>query len=345
MRSTVLIVVAVAALWGGEISAQAQEQGWAAKFFQGNLTHDFGNVPWGAQLTHKFTITNIYNVPFIVEDARVSCGCVSVKKPLGAIPPRGTAELEANMDTRKAGATGRPKVVNIFVKLTSVPQSPSDKVFTSSCTLTVSCLAQGSIRYSHEKLQFGVVNLGSPAVGVLDIEHFTNPAFEITGVVSHHHPVDVTIQRVQPRLGGRVAFRVVGTLRKDAPAGEIKYEVQLSTNDRTTPVLDVVMEGIIQAPLVASPNQINLGSVKVNEIVSGRVLLRGPAGTTFRILGVDGEGDGLTVKVSDKAASTHLIVIEFVPPQPGKVSRTLTIKTDLSGDLSASVTVEGVGVP
>src|SRR5689334_9889718 len=43
--------------------AHAQEQGWGAKFFQGEVNHNFGNVPWGAQLTHKFTITNIYNVP------------------------------------------------------------------------------------------------------------------------------------------------------------------------------------------------------------------------------------------------------------------------------------------
>jgi hypothetical protein len=341
-----------AMVWVGIISclslvgvASGQEQGWAAKFFQGNLQHDFGNVPWGAQLTHKFTITNIYNVPFMVEDARVSCGCVSVKKPTGVIPPRGIAELEANMDTRKAGATGKPKVVNIFVKLTSVPQSPGDKIYTSSCTLTVSCLAQGNIRYSHEKLHFGVVNLGAPATAVLDIEHFTNPAFEITGVVNHHHPVDVSVQRATPRMGGRVAYRVVAQLRKEAPAGEIKYEVQLNTNDRTTPILDVVMEGIIQAPLVASPNQINLGNVKVQEIVSGRVILRGPAGQSFRILGVDGQGDGLTVKVPEKAATAHLLVVEFVPQQAGKITKTLTIKTDLAGDLSAQVTVEGNGVP
>jgi hypothetical protein len=249
------------------------------------------------------------------------------------------------MDTRKAGATGRPKVVTIFVKLTSVPQNPGDKVYTSSCTLTVSCLAQGSIRYSHEKLQFGVVNLGTPATAVLDIEHFTNPAFEITGVVNHQHPVDVTVQRIAPRMGGRAAFRLVGNLRKDAPAGEIKYEVQLNTNDRTTPVLDVVMEGIIQAPLVASPNQINLGNVKVSEIVSGRVILRGPSGQAFRILGVDGQGDGISVKYPDKAATAHLLVVEFVPTHAGKISKTLTIKTDLAGDLSAHVTVEGNGVP
>lgn len=321
----------------------AQEQGWAAKFFNGGVRHDFGSVPWGSQLTHKFTITNIYNVPFVVEEARVSCGCVSVKKPVGQIKARGTDVLEAYMDTRKAGATGQPKVVNIFVKLTSVPEKPGDRIYSSSCVLTVSCLAQSNIRFSHDKMSFGTVNLGQTPRAVLDIEHFTNPAFEITGVAPHDQPVDVIIERAQPRMGGRVAYRVVGTLKGNAPAGEIKYEVKLTTNDKTTPVMEVVMEGMIRAPLVASPNLVELGNVRVGEVVSGRVVLGG-SGQMFKVLKVDGEGDGFKVKIPDRAAAAHLLTIEFVPTQPGKISKTFTVTTDLPGDLSATFTVTGVGV-
>ncbi len=326
--------------------AAAQEQAWGAKFFQSDdINHDFGNVPWGAQLTHKFTITNIYNVPFIVEDASVSCGCVSLKRPVGVIPPRGTAELEANMDTRKAGATGKPKIVNIFVKLTSAPQNPGEKIFSSNAVLSVRCLAQTNVRYSHEKMQFGVVNVGQAGQSQLFIEHFTNPAFEITSVAQHNEPVDVAVQKVQPQMGGLVAFRVVATLKPNAPAGDIKYEVQLNTNDPATRVLDVVMEGIIQAPLVAAPNNSNLGNVKVGEVVVKNVVVRGPIGRNFKILKIEGEGDGFKAKpLTDKAQPAQLIQIEFVPTQPGKVSKTLTIKTDLPGDLSATVVVEGTGI-
>jgi hypothetical protein len=73
-------------------------------------------------------------------------------------------------------------------------------------------------------------------------------------------------------------------------------------------------------------------------------VLRGPAGRTFKILKVEGEGDGFKAKFpADKSQAAHLIQIEFIPAQPGKVSKTLTIKTDLPGDLSASVVVEGTG--
>lgn len=339
-------IIAGVALLILPVIACAQGQGaWAEKFFQGNVNHDFGNVPWGQQLTHKFVITNIYNVPFVVESATVSCGCVSVKKPVGVIPPRGTAELEANMDTRKAGSTGQQKVVNIFVKLTSSPQNPTEKIFTSSCALSVRCLAQSNIRYSHEKMQFGVVNLGQAPQSQLWIEHFAGPAFQITEVVKNNEPIDVTVEKTQPRMGGLVGYRVVATLKPNAPAGEIKYEVQLKTNDPTTPVLDVVMEGIIQAPLVAAPNNINLGNVKQGEVVSRNVVLRGPAGKSFKIMKVEGEGDGIKVKFTEgKEASAHVIQIQFVPDAARKINKTLTFKTDLAGDLSASVVIEGTGV-
>ncbi|HZU38570.1 MAG TPA: hypothetical protein VFA18_21775, partial [Gemmataceae bacterium] len=50
-----LIVVAVGA-------TAAPAQGWAEKMFKDGLSHDFGSVPHGAQLSHRFVLTNIYAV-------------------------------------------------------------------------------------------------------------------------------------------------------------------------------------------------------------------------------------------------------------------------------------------
>src|SRR5205085_2377675 len=112
------------------------------------------------------------------------------------------------------------------------------------------------------------------------------------------------------------------------------YEVQLKTNDPNTPFLDVVMEGVIQAPLVAAPNNSNLGNVKIGEVVSKNIVVRGPQGKNFKIIGITGEGDGFKAKFqADKSSPAHVIQIEFVPAEAGKVSKTFTIKTDLPGDL------------
>src|SRR5207248_9056472 len=96
MKRTLLALLGIALV---PAAAAAHDQGWAAKFFPAGLTHNFGPIAYGSQQTHKFTITNIYNVPFQVSEARVSCGCVDARRPSIIIPPRGTAELEAVMNT------------------------------------------------------------------------------------------------------------------------------------------------------------------------------------------------------------------------------------------------------
>jgi Protein of unknown function (DUF1573) len=334
--ATLLGVMLVPAL------ATAQEQGWASKFFNDGLNQDFGKVSWGQQLTHKFTITNIYDVPFVVESATVSCGCVSVVRPTAVIPPRGTAELEANMDTRKA-PPGQIKRVNVYVRLTSRPQAAGEKLFSSTCTLTVSALPEGNVRFSMDRIALGIVPIGKSVSNSLQIEHFLDPNWKITGKTENNFPVDVTWEQVQPRQGGRVAYRVTATLKNNAPAGEFKYDVQLETSDPNMKHLPLVIDGMIQAPLAAAPNQVDLGKVKVGEVVTRAVIIRGP-GKPFKITKVEGDGEGVTAKYEeDKAKVNHLLTIEFIPGKEGKLNKTLTIKTDLPHDLSATVTVEGSG--
>jgi hypothetical protein len=95
------------------------------------------------------------------------------------------------------------------------------------------------------------------------------------------------------------------------------------------------------------PNQVDLGNVKVGEVVTRNVIIKGP-GKPFKITEVDGAKaeDGLTVKFrKDEARVNPLVTIEFIPKKEGKVTKTLTIKTDLGTELSATVAIEGNGTP
>ena len=322
--------------------AAAQEQGWAAKFFPAGLTHNFGTIAYGSQQTHKFTITNIYNVPFQITEARVSCGCVDAKRPTIIIPPRGTAELETVMNTRRIpnNQLNQLKAVNIFVTLSSVPQQPSDKMFSSNCTLTVSCMAKTNLRFSAEKVNFGVVPVGQTPQLTMDIEYYGNPNWKVEQVVKHDHPLDVTVQALPVRQNGAAAYRVLVALQKDAPAGELKYVVQLQTNGDPQ-VLDVVVEGVVQAPIAATPNAVNFGKVAVNTAVTRHVVVRG-TNTPFKIIGVSGAeaGDGINVVLPDKSAAVQVVTIEYRPTKSADLNKKLVLKTDLN-DLTATVTVEG----
>lgn len=320
----------------------AQDQGWAAKFFTNGLTHNFGNVAHGSVLTHKFNITNIYEVPFSVMDAKVSCGCVTPKKPTTVIPPRGTFELEIEMDTRRLNA-GIRKEVNIFVTMMSVAQKPGDKTYSSMATLSVSSTPQANISCNPDRVNFGAVALGQTTTGSITVSHRTNRNWTLD-VAKADLPFDVTIQRAQPVRGFAMIYQVNVTLKKNAPAGEFKHELQLQTNDPATPVLPIVVEGKVQAPLTATPNSISFGNVRVNEAVSRTVIVRG-SGKPFKITAVDGGGDGVGVKFGADAKVTQLVTIEYLPKSPIAMKKVLTIKTDMGAELTAQVTIDGSAVP
>ncbi len=63
------VVLALALLALGTAPAAAQ-QPWAEKLFGGVTSHDFGNVPHGAQVKYSFKVKNIYAVPLEFTDVR-----------------------------------------------------------------------------------------------------------------------------------------------------------------------------------------------------------------------------------------------------------------------------------
>src|SRR5437868_3497973 len=69
MRNVVLAVTALALVVS---AARAQNADWGNKLFdadaKGPLAHDFGSVPRGAQLYHRFPMKNIWKVSEVVKN-------------------------------------------------------------------------------------------------------------------------------------------------------------------------------------------------------------------------------------------------------------------------------------
>ncbi len=92
---------------------------WANKLFVPKDTHpvvvhEFGTVPWGKIVTHRFTFTNIYAVPIqIMEAPRVSCGCVRIIRYTDKqVAPLESGSIEVEMDARRFEG---PKAVSIQI--------------------------------------------------------------------------------------------------------------------------------------------------------------------------------------------------------------------------------------
>jgi hypothetical protein len=327
MKTMRNVVLALVALTMSATPAAAQSLSWADKMFKGTTSHDFGGVPRGAQLYHRFPMTNIWAVPIEIMNVRTSCGCVTATPSAKILQPRETGYLEITMDGRRF--TGH-KSVSVYIMVG--PQ------YISTATVRVSANSRADVVFNPGQVNFGVVPRGQTPAQTIDVEYAGDLDWRVSEVIKNTMPVDVTLQELY-RRPGQVGYRVRTTLKADAPAGLLKQELLLKTNDPASPLVPVLVEATIQAPLTVVPGTVNLGSLKVGEEASRKVFVR--AGKPFRITAIEGLGDGIDVEFPAATGDAQILLLKYHPTQPGSLSRRLTIRTDLEQGTTGTVKVEG----
>lgn len=307
-------------------ASAVEAQGWANKLFKDQTTHDFGTVARGAQLFHRFPITNIYAVPLEITNTRASCGCVSVvAKPL-VLQPRETGHIEVTMDARKFNGN---KVVAVHV--TVGPQ------YISTAELRVSATSRADVVFNPSHVAFGNVNAGGEASQVIDVEYAGALDWKVTELLAKDQPFEATIKELY-RRPGQVGYQVRVTLKPEAPTGALKREIHLRTNDPASPLIAMLVEANVQSGLSVSPTALRLGQSAVGELLVKKVVVRGQK--PFRILGVDGLGGGITLNAEPTAtpAATQVLQLKIELLKAGDLFKELKIRTDLQPEpLTVSV--------
>jgi hypothetical protein len=322
----VFLTVLVAALFASQSSAQ----GWAEKMFKDGLTHDFGVVPHGAQLFHRFTITNIYAVRMEIIGLTSGCSCVSANAVKRVLEPRESTTIDINMDARRF--TG-PK--SVAIRLTVGPE------FTSSAELKVTANSRADIVFNPGEVQFDQVARGQALTKTVDVEYAGTLNWQIKEVkVAKELPLMVAVTDLYRRTG-QVGYQLKVTLKPEAPVGPLKEYVYLVTNDPNAPMVPLLVEGNVLAPVTVAPGVLSLGEVKVGgDPLIRRVVVRGTR--PFRITELEGQGEGIMLgaPLGTTSVTVQTVTLRCLFDKPGEFKRELKIKTDLPEGI-ATVVVEG----
>jgi hypothetical protein len=75
------------------------------------------------------------------------------------------------------------------------------------------------------------------------------------------------------------------------------------------------------------PGTVSLGSIPIAKEEVRRVVVRG--NKPFRILGIEGLGDGVEAEIPKSAAAVQIVTIKCKPAHAGEIRRELLFKTDL----------------
>jgi hypothetical protein len=162
-------------------------------------------------------------------------------------------------------------------------------------------------------------------------------------VVPADAPLKVACEEVfsKPPAGnvaGRVGYRMIVKLVGDAPAGVLKHEVLLKTNDPASESLIVAVEGNVQSALRVVPSQVNLGTIKLGETKTYKVQVVG--NRPFRITEVKSDGNEVSADLPQQAQPAHTLTLRCQPLSLGEFRRTVTILTDLEKGASVTVTLQ-----
>ena len=316
------------------IGGTARAQNWPDTLFS-ERSHDFGMVPRGGVVRHPFVLSNKLNVPITVLNLRVSCGCTSGTASASVVPPGKTAIIEAQMDTRNF--VGR-KSTTLFVSVMAGSQESEIGLGVSSMILSDVVLNPGTV-------DFGLVSRGQAPSQMLAIDRIGKPEWKIVKITSASKAINASLQETR-RVNGTVSYQLNVSLKPDAPAGVIRDEIRLITNDPETPSIPVPIGAQIRGELSATPASLALGNVNSAAAVQGKFVVR--ASKPFAIAKVEGNSDGFTLQAPDAARKPlHILTMTYNPAQGstrGDLSKTFRVTTDLPGepplDLSATLHVE-----
>lgn len=321
--------------------APAQGTNWGEKLFvseQGKqagdaLIHDFGTIPHGGQVHHKFKVKNIFAVKLRLS-MRVGCHCATVSPEEVWVEPKGDAEIDVTMDARKFVG---PKRVSIYVTVGSANQGAQ---YASSATLQVLANSRADVVLNPGQINLGAVTKGQASNQMgLDVEYAGTLDWRITEIAAHNYPLEATFQETY-RRPGQVGYRINVKMKPDAPAGALKHELYLKTNDPASPLVPVLVEASVQSSVRVVPSIVAFESLKVGQLSEGKkVLVQG--GQPFRVVSVEGQGDGLTAELPQSPSALQTILLKFQPTHGGELKRQLYIKTDLAGSPVITVSVEG----
>lgn len=312
--------------------AGIQAQGWAEKMFQQGTAHDFGVVPKGSQLLHRFPITNIYAVRMEITQVQSGCGCVSAVASKRFLEPRETGTIDVSMDGKRFDG---PKSVGVRVSV-----GPE---FVSSAEIRVTANSRGDLVFNPGRIVFGPQATGAEANQTVLMEYAGNFPLEVREVVTNQVPVNATIRQLY-REPGRVGYEISATLKPDGPAGAFKDSIFLKTNDPNNPMVSLLVEGAVESTISLTPQKLALGPVAPGDSLTRRVVVR--AQKPFQILSVDGTGQGVELagELPPAQAATQTITLKIKIPAPGDFKRELKIRTSLQ-EAPLVLPIDGTATP
>ncbi len=280
-----------------------------------------------AKIEYRFVLKNLYKEEVHIAGVRSSCGCTSPSIEKDTLKTYEQGAIIAQFNTHAfLGQHGAHLTVTI------------DRPAHAEVQLEVKGYIRTDVVVDPGLANFENVDQGSKADRRISIEYAGAADWRILDVKPSAPYVGYSVKETH-RSPGRVGYELDVQLADNAPAGYLRDQLVLVTNDPRTPELPILVEGRVTPELTVSPSPVTLGLVQPGQVVTKQLVIR--AKRPFQVTGLDAGGDDITFKAPSGSQAVHIVPMTFTAgAQPGKIARRIHVQTDLGGQ-SADVQVLG----
>jgi hypothetical protein len=209
-----------------------EKKPWAEKMFA-SRSHDFGIVPRGLRMSHRFEVTNPYSVPLDLSNFRASMSPMVGRCTPETIPPGGRAVLEVTIDTSRF--TGR-KTMRGYVTITG-------KEYLSQTYVEISATSRDELAFTASAIDFGMVEQGNTDERSLDVGYTGKLDWRITEIVNDDPRFSAEINKRNlaevPGTAKKMCYQLKVIFRADQTAGDVDHRIVLKTNHPEMPTIAV----------------------------------------------------------------------------------------------------------
>lgn len=289
-------------------SAAADDANWATKMFS-ETTHDFGIVARGADTHFVLRVTNKYQPDVHIADVKTSCGCTVAKPNRDLLHSHETADIDVKMNTVKFTHQKDSSVTVIF----DAPQYAEVRV-------PVRAYIRPDVVLSPGEAEFGAVPEGDGAKRTLTLSYAGRPDWKITKVVPHQPYVNAEV-RETGREGGRVTYQLLVTLKPDAPAGELRDSLTISTNDPNRPPIPVMVEGRIEPEYALASDVVSVGVLAPGQKKNVKLVVRAKHPFLIEKVADEAHKEMLQAQLPETAKAVQVVPVTIVAPdEPGPIN-------------------------
>jgi len=310
-------------------AAPLPAQDWAKDMFS-HLSHDFGTIARGAKAEHRFPLQNVFVEGAHIVSVTSSCGCTQPEATKTFLRTWETADIVARIDTR---SNIGHREASITVKF--------DKPFPAEVILKVSCFIRGDVVVQPGVIQLGSVPQGTKAQQKVEITYAGRSDWRLESIETSNPNYAINAHETS-RTAGQVSYELLFELKPTTPAGYIKDEVYLITNDlsRQTARVPVPVEGVVVPSITMRPAPLIFGLVASGQSSTKHLVVQGQK--AFKVLKVECDDPRLTLAAPSAASAVHVIPVTFTAGSLlGTANPTIHISTE-GGTLEVQVQVRVV---